>query len=864
MGKQSKRKRQKAKQHTPSLSAITASNSSNNNAKENPILSKIRHGDARVRHAALVALSRTVYDSTSLGRRSNNNNGISHNDPTLLRALSERLLDPDVPCAVIAAGCLSNYVSFGTTNTSSSSNDSKEAEEETLEISSQVMIPILIQRLSLGLDTLSSLLNNKLSSLSTDDARKKQCKDNGGAILSKQQQQQLRATIQEQWTLQSLSLQTLAGLIENCPLVVQRIGDAAVILPLLVKIIHCAVGFVEGDWNNGDNHDDDGDSSMDVVLEAATNSGRALHSLLDENIELIRQIPIGGDAEGYEWSVNTAVKELSDVIGNVKIGNNAARLHCCGAVLSLRKVLVDMEEDYGNTAVSNNASRGDAIIACQKMLQSCTMTLIVPTLHSFFSVIDKTSPKNMVHQMMELIETISSQKQDEAMESEVTSEINARKEPARLIARRQKEMKAKKQEDAEDKVDNNNKKAGDNVEMMEDDKKEGVVVMVEDYANKEIHQGEEVKMVDPQDELETIIKSWRNLVGSHKLALELVANLCSGPVEEEEEEEPGMYDHDDDDEHMWDSDDEAKLMETTGQSAIQKTASPADKEVYTSISSHKLVEQILIFFNHWVTFLPLLGLRVDEKCPSLVAKDVDELLATCAVCLGNMIACEIPTWTLPCAKEVVSVVCQGAAASVENGIGLVWWSLVANGKIDAMNHITTILLASLRHHSYVRSLADEPTLDMLLNLMMSQPGSNSSDQMDAKIQMDCNIIAMLGVLCTEPHPSSINSRVCSALTEKMRSASSTQTDNSPEACKQSVLILNEVYNVLMDMYGGDDANDEVYQQQDVSGNLNRTLPMFKRSIKKVLSMDRENEEMGIIWNETALNVSRFIRFKREG
>jgi hypothetical protein len=144
-------------------------------------------------------------------------------------------------------------------------------------------------------------------------------------------------------------------------------------------------------------------------------------------------------------------------------------------------------------------------------------------------------------------------------------------------------------------------------------------------------------------------------------------------------------------------------METMGQSTTQRTTSPTDKEVYNLIALHQLVEQILIFFNHWMMFLPSLGLGVDDKCPSLVVEDVDELLATCAVCLGNMIACEIPTWTLSCAKEVVSVVCRDA--SVENGMGLVWWSLVAllkspelAGKNDAMNHITTIMLALLRHH----------------------------------------------------------------------------------------------------------------------------------------------------------------------
>ncbi|KAL3805421.1 hypothetical protein ACHAWO_006225 [Cyclotella atomus] len=676
MGKQSKRKRQKAKRPTPSLSSTHATDDTST-TNENPILSKIRHGDARVRHAALVALSSTVYDSVSLHRAaaaaaasSNNNNGIAYNDPSLLRALSERLLDPDVPCAIIAAGCLSNYVSFGNTDGKSNSAANGSSEQDDLEVASQVLIPILIQRLSLGVETLSTLCVKSHDNSSSA----KKGGDHDASLLK------LQATLHEQWTLQSLALQTLAGLIENCPLVLQRMNDDTV-LSLLLKVIACAVDCIDNGLTvsaSTNNETDGGDHHP--VLDAAMNSGRALHSLLDENVELIRKIPVS--TVGGEWNVNTVVKELSAVIGNVKIGN-VARLHCCGALLSLRKVLVEMEDD-------GTISNANQVV---EMLQSCTNTLIVPTMHSLFSIDgNQDSPKNMVHRMMELYKAISSQRQDEAMESEVTHEINKRKEPARLIARRQKEMKAKKQEDY--------------VEM-QNDKKEGVV-MVEDDASKyesSIRQEGEaeasVAAADPQDQLETIVQSWRNLVGSHKLALELVANLCSGPVEEDELES-GMYDNDED-EHMWDSDDEAKLMETMGQSTTQRTTSPADKEVYNSIASHQLVEQILIFFNHWVMFLPSLGLGVDDKCPSLVVEDVDELLATCAVCLGNMIACEIPTWTLSCAKEVVSVVCRDA--SVENGMGLVWWSLVAllkspelAGKNDAMNHITTIMLALLRHH----------------------------------------------------------------------------------------------------------------------------------------------------------------------
>ena len=69
MGKQSKRKRQKGLQNRPCPSLSQHDPSPSNPSKESVILAKIRHGDPRVRHAALVALSSTVYDSGSLSRR---------------------------------------------------------------------------------------------------------------------------------------------------------------------------------------------------------------------------------------------------------------------------------------------------------------------------------------------------------------------------------------------------------------------------------------------------------------------------------------------------------------------------------------------------------------------------------------------------------------------------------------------------------------------------------------------------------------------------------------------------------------------------------------------------------------------------
>jgi hypothetical protein len=293
------------------------------------------------------------------------------------------------------------------------------------------------------------------------------------------------------------------------------------------------------------------------VYDAASNTARALHSLLDENVELImNKIPImmnnsddsviGRNCIGSSSSigeqtipdVNTIVKELTRVISNQKV-TDTTRLHACGAILSLRKVFIEEQEDAAN---HNNAVHHMQV--CQT-LQSCTCTLIIPALHALFSFdanntivggTNNSSPKTMVQQMISLYRVLRDQRQDEAMESEIANEINARKEPARMIARRQKEMKAKKQGVV---VENNdkNKKVDDAVDTMDEDKKEdNATIMVEDDSNTE--NGKAVsESFDPREELEVIMQYWRELCTSQKLALELVANLCSGPNEGDDDEE---------------------------------------------------------------------------------------------------------------------------------------------------------------------------------------------------------------------------------------------------------------------------------------------------------------------------------------
>ena len=759
-------------------------------------------------------------------------------------------MDDDVPCAIIAAGCLSNYASFCVPTVDSNiagSGDrsggasSTSVMDKSSEVMSQVTIPLLIRRISTGIEHCTRF-HREYNELQ-QKAQKITCGNSQTNPETKSSpSQKLEAAMKEQWNLTSLCLQTLAELIENHPpLVVVRMNHVDSLL-LMMKLMKCAMDCMGDDKSRIVDTENLNDEKKDhPVYQASMNAARVLHSLLDENPMLIEEI----SSASSEHNLTNLVKELMLFLANGNLPQGT-RLHCCGGILSLRKMLLYKDEELSTSTTIDSETH--------RTLQSCTCTQILPMLHSTFS---QPTPQSLVQNMIRLYRDVSNEERDEAMELEVTKEIHSRNESARSIARRQKEMK-KKEMEADTKTEND-------VERME-----GVAMVVEDDTTK-ASCGAAGSTSNPKEALEPLLHSWRDICATHKLALELVANLCSGQEEEEytEEEEDGMM-YDDENEHMWDSDDEAKLvMEGISQGPsldITKCTHPSDREVYASMSSTHLVEQIFVFFQRWILFVPRLSLEGEDTCPRLVGKDVEEVLSTCAVCLGNMIASDISTWDSGVTKDVASLVCPGA--TVVNGVSLFWWGLVSLlkaselvGKNDAILHVTVVMLALLRHHTMARTLADAPTLDMLLNLLSQPLESKEGSDNDSSIPLQCNTIAMLGVLCSETHPATINDRVCAALTGKLRSVSS--QINSPIDAKRSILIMNEVYNVLMDMYGGDDANDEVYQRQDVSGHLTRTLPVFKRSIKKVASVERDNEELGV-WNETALNVTRFLRFKRDG
>ena len=832
MGKQKRNKSKRgSKQQRSSkpVSGDVATSSANNEEEKgaSTIISKIRHGDPRVRHAALVGLSSTLFHSSSLSavalkkQRQQHQQGhtkggakktvVDASDETLLRALSERILDVDIPCATAATGCLSNYVSFYCIG------DTEESSPET-EVASEVMVPILFQRIQRSLDKIVSLGSQIESSIASKTATATSSAGAAGSSAI----DKMFAFNTEQWFLVSLSLQTLAGLIENFPSVVERVSVSSLstlcaVIPLVEKSIQLTKNSTE-------------ERNTDCILDASSNASRAIHSLLDDNIAIITSIQPN--------PLTHIVTELRNTIANVSMPH-MTRLHASGALVSLRKVLVLNEEI--------NSARGreyDAVIAAVK---SCTDDTVIDLLSNLFESGDNNqNPSQLVLRMIELSNKCQSLKQDEMMESQIVSEVNARKEPARMIARRQKELKE------------SNKVKAENEDMVGDEKG---TMLVEEKDGLEKSDATESQLGDLKDELDGVVKSWRELIGSYKLALELIANLCSGREVLDDDIEDAMYP--DDDEHMWDSDDEAKLVSAANAASampsMEMTCSPSERDTFVSMANKQLLARILAFFRSWVEFVSKLNVGV----PALVAEDVDELLSTCALCLGNMVACDLPSLNEPSLKKVIMVGDQ--ETPVTDCLDMFWWELVAALSPNVLDgpkaHVTSVMLALLRHQPKVRTIVNSTVLDLLLALITQQ---YNADEGANNVQMKCNAISIIGLLCSEPHPSEVNAKVCSALLERLRSPLSSASDDSAdsEKTKQSLVIMHDILDVLMDMYGGDDSHDEVFNQQDILGHFQRCLPGFKRRIKK--SVTHSTREELDTWNETALNCSRFIKYKKEG
>jgi len=830
MGKHSRRKRQ----HSKNKSSKKQQEQENNDNHNNPstLLAKIRHSDARTRHAALTALSATLLDPQSLQKQQTKHRAIQ---TELLQAVRERIMDTDLECAQAAAGCVANFCNF---------NQQRNKDEITAG-----WTVVLVGRLHQCRDALLAMSDDtKTTSKSSSSSSPKQW-----------------------WAVTSQCLHALCALVESNPDALDRLTPGSSLsagvttstqehcIGTLLDLLSVGTSQLQNlqqaqQKQQKKEQQEDHKELVRYIEDATIYSVRTLHSALDDNYDLLQPWLQKNEAVSME-----GLKLLASCCSN---SNNrippAAKLHAAGCLVTARQLLV-LHHSSDTTSTAN---------PFLTLVQSQVMDYVIPVLtqqfmeysNTFFSTSARTEENGKSCQ--ELLTTLCHAQQqfqqemaDDAMEREIIQKVSRRKEPARMIARRQKLDKERKEKEQQQKASSNE----ENVAMMQEDANDN-----NDTDNTKNKIPEERQNI--RETMEQARQAWHNTLLPLQLGLEISANLTSiVPMDNFE----GGDDDDDDammmDEDEWGPDQEAQLLASSNaEQQQQDPLSTYDTVLIEKIVAQQLPDSMVKLLHHACTPIVIAinsNNNDDDKMmneedttaaaviPPDVQQDLMDIQSKCGSCIGNCLG-NLSTWK---SSDAISVWKELRHAS-ENLIETINNNNndTHTNSYDGMEGIVNAMVVALQTRPTLRSQMQEGDLDFLLSFLMlnnsTSKGSNHDKKNNIKPTLQRDAACALGILCsTEVHPAQINTKVCTALT--------TCCLNS-----KSAMVLSEILNSLMDMYGDDDTHPQVFEALNVLVCFQKTVPMLKKQI--LLERSDASPEDVDQWKEIVLNASRFIQYKK--
>jgi hypothetical protein len=335
-----------------------------------------------------------------------------------------------------------------------------------------------------------------------------------------------------------------------------------------------------------------------------------------------------------------------------------------------------------------------------------------------------------------------------------------------------------------------------------------------------------VQSEDAQKVWNQVQAKWQEIVSPVTLALELVANVTSvvETISHDDDDDGMNHDMEMNDDLAWGpQQEEALLINQIDAASTTTTCHPLDAALLTSLGQSGLGESLVTLLKSVCIYTDDMNKSVHDNISSLpqsIEKDVEDLQSKCAAALGNYIG-NVTNWQIP--KSLWKDLQLAAESST--GMG-------TEGVFDAM-------AVAVQTRPQVRTHIQAEDLEFLMGQLSC---TTSSD----KITVD--VVSILGLLCSaESHPLQVNEKVCGGLLSLLQSSS-------------SAMVLSEVFNALMDMYGDDD-HAQVFDSLHVLGNFQRNLPRFKQRIQ---AERNKAQDQSVVeqWRETALNASRFISYKK--
>jgi hypothetical protein len=308
--------------------------------------------------------------------------------------------------------------------------------------------------------------------------------------------------------------------------------------------------------------------------------------------------------------------------------------------------------------------------------------------------------------------------------------------------------------------------------------------------------------IDMQDTWEKSLAEWEDhAVRPLQLALEITANLTSLPPLNEDEDEEMMM-----------------MMMTEEERTLPENIVKLVVEHHLADRLQQIMRQLAVL-NRYAS---------SNDVPQVVRDSIADLQCKASVGLGHCLA-NVSAWY----PSVSLWIDMKGAMTVDGAV------------LDA---ITSTMVVALRSWQSIRAQIQQQDLNELLSLLTSTESSTVAR----------NVISMLGILCSaESHPAEVNEKVCQTLLSVSSSSNMTTTTRETP----SAMVMAEVLNALMDIYGDDDRHPAVFASLDVLGHFQRSLPLLKQRIRtEELTRSSSNEEIAG-WKESAMNAARFIDYQ---
>jgi len=477
MGKAGRRKknRQRRKQRTgadPLLRSTDdddASASANAVVNNNPhsALLKLRHADPKTRHAALVALQASVLDR--IGCDDPRRRRISMK---VLQAVREQVVSNDLECSAVAAECLASYLSSSSSLSHDDDDTATTSGETPKEIEQRKQTTASWALVFLGrLEACRKALEERKRELElrrTDDEKNtKKTKR-----LSKNQRKKAAAIRKRWYAVAAPCFRALCRLIETNGPALDRIrgeGAAASFVDVVLGMLslECRSSSSEEEEDDGDGDDDAemGDAAAaageqqqqqqhDAIFAelrgtAAMYAARCLHSALDDNPDLASVLE-GGDRRSI-WKTLLGSTTTDGATDGATAGGGhrlsvTTRLHLMGCLVNVYQM---SWLNGGDGDGDGTPQWHEGLILEYGILGGSSSTSTSANEGLLFEVLRSSSsspsllPLLVEHEARyrEARALFEKQATDRRLEDEVVTEVRERKEPAKLIARRQKQAR---------------------------------------------------------------------------------------------------------------------------------------------------------------------------------------------------------------------------------------------------------------------------------------------------------------------------------------------------------------------------------------------------------------------------------------